>query len=101
MLYTFAGLPAVGKSTLAQRLARELRAVYLRIDSIEDVLAGAGAARERPEGYMAAYRIAADNLELGHAVIADCVNPVAATRQAWRAVAAESAVACVDVEIVC
>jgi predicted kinase len=101
MLYIFAGLPGVGKSTLAQMLARRLRAVYVRIDTVEDILAGAGAARDGPEGYLIAYGVARDNLRLGHTVIADCVNPVAATRHAWRAVASEQGVACIDVEIVC
>jgi hypothetical protein len=34
-------------------------------------------------------------------VIADCVNPVAASRTAWRAVAAAVAVAAVEIEIIC
>lgn len=35
VLVIFGGLPGVGKSTLARALAERLRAVYLRIDSIE------------------------------------------------------------------
>jgi putative protein kinase ArgK-like GTPase of G3E family len=34
-LIVFAGLPGTGKSTLAQRLAREIGAIYLRIDALE------------------------------------------------------------------
>ena len=37
-LYIFAGLPGTGKSELSQNLARERRAVYLRIDTIEQAL---------------------------------------------------------------
>jgi len=37
-LYIFAGLPASGKTTLAQLLAVELKAVHLRIDTIEQAL---------------------------------------------------------------
>jgi predicted kinase len=78
-------------------LARRVPAYH----TAEDILAGAGGARDGPEGYLIAYGIAADNLRLGHTVIADCVNPVAATRRAWRAVASEQEVACINVEIVC
>lgn len=96
MLYVFGGLPGTGKSTLALRLARDGGAFYLRIDTIEDALGATG-----PEGYVAAYRIAVDNLRLGRSVIADCVNPVRATREAWRAVAAECEVPIVEIEVVC
>jgi predicted kinase len=42
-LFIFAGLPGVGKSTLARSLAREQEAVFLRIDTIEAALRSAGA----------------------------------------------------------
>ena len=38
VLFIFAGLPGSGKSTLAGVLAREIRAVYIRIDTIEQAL---------------------------------------------------------------
>ena len=38
MLVVIAGLPATGKTTLARPLARELRAAYLRIDTIETAI---------------------------------------------------------------
>ncbi len=38
-LLILAGLPGVGKSTLARGVAARLKAVYLRIDSIERALA--------------------------------------------------------------
>src|SRR5829696_8354734 len=72
VLYIFAGLPGVGKTTLARRLARELGAVHLRIDSIEQALRAAGGgvgAVTGPEGYLVAYRVAADNLRLGLSVV--------------------------------
>ncbi len=48
---------------------------------------GAGIALNGPEGYIVAYRLAEHNLRLGLAVVADSVNPIEITREAWRAVA--------------
>jgi predicted kinase len=102
-LIVFGGLPGTGKSTLARALTQEGNATYLRIDEIEQALresgslsGGVGAA-----GYMAAYAVAHSNLRLGRAVIADCVNPLAITRQAWRRVASNSGARIFEVEVTC
>jgi predicted kinase len=42
MPIVFSGLPSVGKTTIARKVARSLAAVYLRIDSIEQALREAG-----------------------------------------------------------
>ena len=34
-LFIFSGLPATGKSTLAQGLSKYIKGIYLRIDTIE------------------------------------------------------------------
>ncbi|QPC43378.1 AAA family ATPase [Kaustia mangrovi] len=105
MMIVFAGLPGTGKSTIAARLAEYIGAVYLRIDSIEAAIRTAGGLAPRasigPEGYLVAYRLAADNLALGLTVIADSVNPIALTRDAYRAVAREQGVSLLEVEVVC
>lgn len=54
-----------------------------------------------PAGYYAGYAAALDNLRLGRIVLADCVNPLALTRNAWRDVAREAGVGLLEVEIVC
>ena len=101
LLYILSGLPGVGKTTLARLLARDLHAVHLRIDTIEQALRDARLPADGPEGYLIAYRLAADNLRLGLPVVADSVNPLAITRAAWRTVAAEASVPYVDIEITC
>jgi len=103
MLIVFAGLPGVGKTTLSRTLARRIGAVRLRIDSIEQaVLAGAPPGREMDDaGYRVARAVAADNLRLGHTVIADAVNPIAAARAAWRAMAQSVSVPAFEIEVIC
>lgn len=102
MLIAFSGLPGVGKTTLARAFAREIGAVYLRIDTIELAIDASGFVGDMgPMGYMVAYGVAEDNLMLGRTVIADSVNPIAVTRHAWHAVAQRSGVQCVDIEVIC
>src|SRR5262245_36029931 len=101
MLYIFGGLPGTGKSALSRHLARSLKAVYLRVDTIEQALREAGGHVIGPEGYTIAYRIAEGNLALDLHVVADTVNPLQITRAAWRAVAARAGVPFVEIEVVC
>ena len=101
MLLIFGGLPGVGKTAIATGLAEAIQAVHLRIDSIEQAMRNSGVAVVGPEGYEVAYAVAKDNLRLGHVVIADSVNPVEATRAAWRNVAQRAGTGCVEIEVVC
>ncbi|MCC7144457.1 MAG: AAA family ATPase [Candidatus Eisenbacteria bacterium] len=101
ILYIFSGLPASGKSTLAQAVARYRGAVYLRIDTIEQELRESTGIEVQAEGYRLAYRIAADNLRLGLSVVADSCNPIELTRREWEAVAREAGAAYLNVEVVC
>lgn len=50
---------------------------------------------------MAAHRVAADNLQLGHTVIADSVNPLRITREAFRGIAEKAQAGFLEVEVVC
>jgi predicted kinase len=101
MLYIFGGLPGTGKSTLAKHLARAQQAVHLRIDTIEQSLREVGCLINGPEGYVVAFRLAAENLHLGLRVIADSVNPLQVTRAAWREVALRVGAPFVEIEVIC
>lgn len=100
MLIIFSGLPGTGKSTIAAELAKQLRAVYLRIDTIEHAIKKANQAVEAA-GYFAAYAVALDNLKLNHIVIADSVNPLTITRDAYRNLAKNNGFAYFEIEIIC
>ncbi len=103
MLIIFSGLPATGKTTIARELARQLGAIHLRIDTIEQAMRNSGKASNPMDdaGYLVAYPVAEDNLRLGHKVIADSVNAIKQTRDAWRSVARRAGVAAAEVEVIC
>jgi hypothetical protein len=48
-----------------------------------------------------AYAVAEDNLRIGHTVVADSVNPIQLTRDAWLAVAKRASVGAVEIEVRC
>ena len=103
MLIIFGGLPATGKTTLSRALARHLDAVHVRIDSIEQAILKSRTAPSSIEdmGYLVGYALAEDNLRLGRIVVADSVNPLEITRDAWRTVAARTGVNAIEFEIIC
>ena len=102
MLIALGGLPGTGKSTVARELVRLHAATWLRIDVIEQALRHALPLAEiGTAGYAVAYELARANLALGQTVVADCVNPLAVTRKAWRAVAADAGVPVLEVELQC
>jgi predicted kinase len=96
-------LPGSGKTTLAKRLAQKLAAVYLRIDTIEQAIRSSHVLRNDvgPAGYITAYKLAAENLSIGHTVVADSVNPLQVTRNSWIEIARNAQVALVEVEVLC
>jgi predicted kinase len=101
-LVIFAGLPGVGKTEIARELARQLGAVYLRIDSIEQGLLNSGlVSRIDDSGYCVAYAMAEENLRAGQTVVADCVNPLDITRDAWLNVAERTGVRPLEIEVQC
>ena len=103
VLAVFAGLPGVGKSTLAAQVAAELPAAVLPVDTVDFTLQRYKVTEPRP-GY-AAYGVVAAlaeiQLRIGHHVIIDAVNPVKAARQLWVDLAERMDVPLRVVEVVC
>ncbi|MFE1835136.1 AAA family ATPase [Streptomyces sviceus] len=103
MLIVLGGLPATGKTTLARLLAARTRGVHLRVDTIEQAVVRSGLARHPvgPVGYVVGYALAEEQLRQGLTVIAESVNPLAVTRDAWRDAAVRAGAPVLEVEVVC
>src|SRR5689334_1896776 len=97
-----AGLPGVGKSSIARRLAVELHMCLIELDRIEKPLL------ERISGdtlgwggYEVLTVLAEDHLALGHSVILDCVTWIRPLRARWSQLAATFGAAFRPIEVVC
>lgn len=102
VLLVLGGLPGAGKTSVARRWAQAHRAAHVRVDTVEQALVRAGADHDLgPQGYAAAYEVAADQLRLGLDVVADSVNPLPVTRQAWQSVADRTGARLLEVELTC
>ena len=103
VLAVFAGLPGVGKSTLAAQVAAELPAAVLPVDTVDFTMQRYDVTEPQP-GY-AAYGVVAAlaevQLRIGLSVIIDAVNPVRAARQLWVELAERLDVPLRVVEVVC
>src|SRR6516225_3657248 len=78
-------------------------AVHLRIDTVEQAVRNSGLLSQpiNDVGYRVAYAVAEDNLRIGRTVVADSVNPIKLTRDAWVAVANAARVPFLEVEVKC
>jgi predicted kinase len=89
-LVVFAGLPGVGKSALADRLAALLPAAIVSVDPVEAAIVRAGLAPSFETGlaaYLVAETVADANLAAGSAVVVDAVNAIDIARDMWRRLA--------------
>ncbi|MFE5053325.1 AAA family ATPase [Streptomyces sp. NPDC056637] len=103
MLIVIGGLPGSGKSTLARLLAARIGAVHLRIDTIEQAIVRSGLAKRPlgPVGYTVGYALSKEHLQQGLTVIAESVNPLSITRDAWRDTGADAGVTAIEIEVIC
>ncbi|MFI0821077.1 AAA family ATPase [Streptomyces sp. NPDC021098] len=104
MLIVMAGLPAAGKSSVAEGLGRALPAVVVPVDPVEAAMWRAGVDRGQPTGlaaYLVAEAVADGVLALGQSAIIDAVNAVEAARQQWRALADRHQVSVAFIEVLC
>ena len=103
VLVVVSGLPATGKSTVAGRLAQQVKAPYLRVDRIEQAIVDWTALMHPvgPVGYAVAHQIAAEQLALGLDVIVECVNPITVTRDGWLQTGKSAGAAVIEVELFC
>ncbi|WIX99424.1 AAA family ATPase [Amycolatopsis mongoliensis] len=103
LLIVVGGLPATGKTTVAAELARRTGFSFLRVDTIEQAIIRTTSLTQPlgPVGYVVAREVAADLLRTGVSVIAECVNPLAVTRDAWRATGLGHGARVLETEIIC
>lgn len=103
ILVSLSGLPGVGKTTVSKSLSVQVKAVHLRVDTVEAALRRSSLHIHPAEdaGYLAIASVARDNLLLGFDVIADTVNSVEFTRETWAKTAAEGSARLLNVEVIC
>ncbi len=102
--FIFAGLPGVGKTTIAKHLATRLGAVFLRVDTLEHALGATGKIplhTLEDAGYQTVAALAAENLRLGNTVVTDSVNPWPETRALWERASVAGGAKSVTVECSC
>ena len=103
-LIAMAGLPGVGKSTVARGLAERFPAVLINVDDIESSLVKAEFERSFATGlasYLVAEQVARANLSLGSHVIVDAANSAGYARNIWTTLAREYRTQLLFVEVVC
>lgn len=89
-LIVMSGLPGSGKSTIANRLAEQLKLPVFSVDPIESAIIKAGIERSFETGvaaYQVAEALASEQLKLGNSVIIDAVNAEEEGKDVWRGLA--------------
>ena len=104
LLVVTAGLPAAGKSTIAEVVGNRLGLPILSVDPIEAAILSAGIDSAQPTGlaaYLVAETMAEGVLSGGRGVVIDAVNAVEPARDQWVKLAARQNVALRFIEVVC
>lgn len=104
LLVVTAGLPAAGKSTIAEVVGNRLGLTLLSVDPIESAILSAGIDSMQPTGlaaYLVAEAMAEGVLATGRGVVIDAVNAVEPARDQWVKLAARQGVTLRFLEVVC
>jgi predicted kinase len=104
MLIVMSGLPAAGKSAVADDLGQLLPAAVLSVDPVEVALWKAGIDHGQPTGlaaYIVVEALAGQLLTLGQTVIIDAVNDAREAREQWRGLARRHGVELRFIEVFC
>lgn len=104
VLVVLSGLPGVGKSAIAEEVARRLQVAVISVDAIEAAILRSGIPQSFETGF-AAYNVGAaiaePQLAAGLTVIADAANYFEVGRAIWRSAAQRADVAWLAVNLVC
>jgi predicted kinase len=104
LLVVTAGLPATGKSTIAEVVGNRLGLTVLSVDPIEAAILSAGIDSEQPTGlaaYLVAETMAEGVLTGGRGVVIDAVNAVEPAREQWVKLAARQKAMLRFIEVTC
>lgn len=99
-----AGLPASGKSTIAERIRERTGFPMISVDPLESAILSAGIDADQPTGlaaYLVAETLAGAVLETGGSVIVDAVNAVTPAREQWVGLAGRHGATLSFVEVIC
>ncbi len=104
MLIVMAGLPAAGKSTIAEVVGNRMGAPVVSVEPIEAAILSAGIDADEPTG-LAAYLVAESFAETvisgGTSIIVDAVNAVSPAREQWMKLAERQKSDIRFIEVVC
>ena len=104
LLVVTAGLPATGKSTIAEVVGNRLGLPVLSVDPIEAAILSAGIDSAQPTGlaaYLVAETMAEGVLAGGRGVVIDAVNAVGPAREQWVKLAARQNATLRFIEVTC
>ena len=104
LLVVTAGLPATGKSTIAEVIGNRLGLPVLSVDPIEAAILSAGIDAARPVGcaaYLVAETMAEGVLSSGRGVVIDAVNAVEPARDQWVKLAERQEATLRFIEVTC
>ena len=104
LLVVTAGLPAAGKSTIAEVVGNRLGLPVLSVDPIESAILSAGIDATQPTGlaaYLVAETMAEGVLAGGGGVVIDAVNAVEPARDQWVKLAERQGAVLRYLEVIC